>query len=846
MKSSIAGVLLATPVIRANMQSQSSRSVVGWGIRTTSTTMTSYSSFLVKNGRYLPPSRSALVLFPRGGDDYDDEYDETTITNNGINLSEDEGGMTRTTTTSEEESLDDRVYAAMRRLGLEVDDGINNKNEDDIARSSNAVAVEIGEEDCEGGACSMRSPGDNDETKIAEYDNAAAIDDDDDVKEESKAPQNEENDARSLAERISTDMNVPIDISVMAVYSTLSSGAINEEAARDIVQTELNAVSGVPEDCDEVQTLIDEGYDNIFLVRRALAFSEMNVEDARAILIADREDELAEEEENHRRDEEDEEEERPMKTVTVDFPQELMTASESSTSSPPLPSATKPPPARIEEVVFEGTAEELHKLVIESPVPVLLDIYADWCGPCKQLTPALEQICVNAGGMLRLVKINTDQQRSVSGCLDVKSLPTVFGISDGQIINSFQGMPRDEKMIRDFLMSLIVPGQKINPPLTLDEETKYKELSSKLLKLASTASLSFSSRENLQSHVKKLLDELVDSSGGGDVGMSITDDSARTLRSLLSNVINHPFDEKFRKIKLDNRIIATQIACHPSCIKLLRIVGFVDDDSTLVVAKGKKVVNIAPFVVARDAIDRWIDRNRHAISAAGRKRRDELERARLASEVEEHVVDNNDDDKGEIADMEQEVSTSCVLHLRMEGTKKIHDVTMDADDTLIELLTKLPFSVAQDATIQFICVARRLTVRSTDTDQMSKTLSQLRLTPTSSIVVKVMNKAIEVEGNNDNVESGVAVKGERINLAKRAALQKKKKVTGSHSMHSIGLYSTADGDKAETFESGGVLYEHVVSDDEDENAGGRADEEIDGESEDLEGNNNDDDDDDGR
>jgi thiol-disulfide isomerase/thioredoxin len=769
------------------------------------------SSFLFKNRRQLPPSRSALVLFPRGGNDYDDENDETI-----------EVGMT-TTTISEEESLDDRVYAAMRRLGLEVDDD-NNKNEDSVA-PSHAVS---------------------DETTIADSDNAA-IDDNDDKEGESNTSQNELNDARSLAERLSTDMNVPIDISVMAVYSTLSSGIINEEAARSIVQTELNAVSGVPEYCDEVHALIDEGYDNIFLVRRALAFSEMNVDDARAILIADREDELAEEEENHRREEEAEaeEEERPMKTVTVDFPQELMTASESSTSSPSLPSATKPPPARIEDVVFEGTAEELHKLVIESPVPVLLDIYADWCGPCKQLTPALEQICVNAGGMLRLVKINTDQQRSVSGCLDVKSLPTVFGMRDGQIINSFQGMPRDEKMIREFLMSLIVPGQKINPPLIVDEETKYKELSSKLLKLASTASLSFSSRENLQSHVKKLLDELVDSSGGSDVGRSIADDSARTLRSLLSNVINHPFDEKFRKIKLDNRIIATQIACHPSCIKLLRTVGFVDEDSTMVVAKGKKVVNIAPFVVARDAIDRWIDRNRHAISAAGRKRRDEMERARLASKVEEHVDDNNDDDdKVEIADMKKEVSTSCILHLRMEGTKKIHDVTMDADDTLIELLAKLPFPIVHDATIQFTCVARRLTVRSTDNDQMSKTLSQLRLTPTSSIVVKVMNEAMEVDGNDD-VEASVAVKGERSNLAKRAALQKKKKVTGSHSMHSIGLYSTADGDKAETFESGGVLYEHVVSDDEDENANEeKANEEVeDGESEDRE---RDDDDDIGR
>ena len=462
----------------------------------------------------------------------------------------------------------------------------------------------------------------------------------------------------------------------------------------------------------------------------------------------------------------------------------------------------------------------MQKLVIESPVPVLLDIYADWCGPCKQLTPALEQTCVNAGGMLRLVKINTDQQRSVSGCLEVKALPTIFGIRDGRILNSFQGMPRDEKMVRDFLMGLIVPDQKFNPPPTADEVTKYEVLSSKLLKLASAASLSFSSRENLQGHVKKLLDELVESSGGGDAGMSIADDSARALRLLMSNVISHPFDEKYRKIKVDNKVVASTIACHPSCIALLGRVGFVRDGSTLVVAKGKKVVNIAPFVVGRDAIDRWIDRNRHAIAAAGRKRRDEMERTRVAAaaaaatEVEEGVVDH--DSHKEVDDAESEETTfACVLHLRLEGTKKSHDVTMDADDTLGALLEKLPFQVVDDATVQFTCVARRLVVRSTDVGQMSMTLSQLKLTPAASIVVKVIGEANE--GDNDNGDNaGVITKGGRGNLAKRAASQKKK-VTGSHSMHSIGLYSTADGDKAETFESGGVLYEHVVSDDEDEN-----------------------------
>jgi thiol-disulfide isomerase/thioredoxin len=339
----------------------------------------------------------------------------------------------------------------------------------------------------------------------------------------------DEDAARALATRISNDMSVPMEIAMAAVYSTLSSPDVtNEEAARDVVHNELRAVEGVFENCDEVRTLIDEGHTDAFLVRRALAFADMNVDDARAILIADRDDGIEEEEENdrRRREEEHEDEREEMRTVTVDYPEDFdpLTAgavaaasvsAAASSSSSALPSPTKPPPAKIEDVVFEGTAEELHRLVIESPVPVLLDVYADWCGPCKQLTPALEQICVNAGGMLRLVKVNTDQQRSVSGCLDVKALPTVFGIRDGRILNMFQGMPRDEKSVRDFLMGLIVPGQRFNPEPSDEERGKYEELSSKLIKLASAASFSFSSRERLQGHASRLLDELVENAGGG-------------------------------------------------------------------------------------------------------------------------------------------------------------------------------------------------------------------------------------------------------------------------------------------------------------------------------------------
>lgn len=136
----------------------------------------------------------------------------------------------------------------------------------------------------------------------------------------------------------------------------------------------------------------------------------------------------------------------------------------------------------------------------------------------------------------------------------------------------------------------------------------------------------------------------------------------------------------------------------------------------------------------------------------------------------------------------------------MEGKKKVHDVEMDADDTLGDLLERLPFPVEDGEAVQFTCAARRLIVKSTDSGKMSQTLSELRLVPAASIVVKV--------GGGDKGEVA------RGSLAERAASSKKK--TGSHSMHSIGLYAKDDNNKAETFESGGVLYDHVLTDDEDE------------------------------
>ena len=91
-----------------------------------------------------------------------------------------------------------------------------------------------------------------------------------------------------------------------------------------------------------------------------------------------------------------------------------------------------PTPAKKEDCVFEVTSENFQKIVLESPVPVLVDVYADWCGPCKQLGPMLESAAMKSGGMFRLAKVNSDKESSLAQTLEVQGLPTVFACNAGK------------------------------------------------------------------------------------------------------------------------------------------------------------------------------------------------------------------------------------------------------------------------------------------------------------------------------------------------------------------------------------------------------------------------------
>ena len=78
-------------------------------------------------------------------------------------------------------------------------------------------------------------------------------------------------------------------------------------------------------------------------------------------------------------------------------------------------------------------------------VPVIVDFWATWCGPCKTLTPILESVVEQANGAVRLVKIDVDKNPDLSAQLRIQSIPTVYAFKDGQPVDAFQGaLPQSE------------------------------------------------------------------------------------------------------------------------------------------------------------------------------------------------------------------------------------------------------------------------------------------------------------------------------------------------------------------------------------------------------------------
>ena len=86
--------------------------------------------------------------------------------------------------------------------------------------------------------------------------------------------------------------------------------------------------------------------------------------------------------------------------------------------------------------------------------PVLVDFWAPWCGPCKQLQPVLEKVVAAAGGRVKLVKMNIDEHPAIAGQLGIQSIPAVIAFKNGQPVDGFMGAV-PESQIRDFVQKLV-------------------------------------------------------------------------------------------------------------------------------------------------------------------------------------------------------------------------------------------------------------------------------------------------------------------------------------------------------------------------------------------------------
>ncbi len=106
-------------------------------------------------------------------------------------------------------------------------------------------------------------------------------------------------------------------------------------------------------------------------------------------------------------------------------------------------------------------------------VPVVVDLWAEWCGPCKTLGPILEKVISETGGAVELVKVDVDANPQISQAFQVQSIPAVYALHDGKIVDSFVGAV-PESVVRAFVEKLAPGASQVDQLLGAGDEDSLR------------------------------------------------------------------------------------------------------------------------------------------------------------------------------------------------------------------------------------------------------------------------------------------------------------------------------------------------------------------------------------